>query len=277
MGNHYLPQHYLLGFADGKKLWGHDLAGGRSFPTQVKSVANETEMYTSEIESHLANIIEGPAQEVIDRIRNRITLSGKDRELFANYVIAMWKRVPTGRNRVAGHIPQLAETIRVQVINGLEALARAEPDLAEAANKRKEEVNQIISSYKENPPDYFWHHTLKSGATPKTIQGLLSMDWCFLVTTGEHFLTCDNPVFFFESEGIGANQAELSMPLSSEICFWARRGNSNRPQYFSTERSTVLELNRRSAHNTGRFLYTRKESPWVLEFAKKKHRLHRLL
>jgi hypothetical protein len=277
MGNHYLPQHYLLGFADGKKLWGHDLTMGRSFPTQVKSAANETEMYTNEIESHLANVVEGPAQAVIDRIRNRISLSSKDRELFANYVIAMWKRVPAGRSRVAGHIPRFAETIRVQVISEIEALAHAEPHLAETAEKRKAEVNQIISSYKENPPDYFWHHTLKSGATPRTIQGLISMDWCFLITTGEHFVTCDNPVFFFESEGIGADQAELSMPISSEICFWASRGNSNRPQYFSTERLTVLELNRRSAHNTERFLYTRKESPWVLEFAQKKHRLHRLL
>lgn len=277
MGNHYLPQHYLLGFSDGKKLWGHDLTAGRSFPTQVKSVANETEMYTSEVETHLANVVEGPAQEVIDRIRNRIPLSNKDREIFAKYVVAMWKRVPAGRNRVAGHIPQLAETIRVRVINKIESLARAEPELADMAEKRKEEVNAIISSYKENLPDYFWHQTLRSGATPKTIQGLLSMDWCFLVTTGEHFLTCDNPVFFFESEGIGADQAELSMPLSSEICFWARRSSPNRPQYFSTERSTVLELNRRSAHNTVRFLYTRMESPWILEFAQKKHRLRRLL
>ncbi|MGY0613446.1 DUF4238 domain-containing protein [Luteimonas sp. A501] len=276
MGHHYLPQHYLLGFAVGKKLWGHDLTAGRSFPTQVKSVANETEMYTEQLESHLANVVEGPAQDVIDRIRNRIPLRSGDRELFANYVIAMWKRVPAGRNRVAGHIPQLAETIRVQVIQKLDALANAEPDLAEKAEKRKEEVNQIISSYKKNPPDYFWHHTLKSGATPRTIQGLLSMDWCFLVTTGEHFMTCDNPVFFFESEGIGADQAELSMPLGSEICFWASRANSNRPHYFSTERSTVLELNRRSAHNTMRFLYTREESPWALDFAKKAHRLHRL-
>ena len=82
MGHHYLPQHYLLGFASGKKLWGHDLIEGRSFPTQVKSVANETEMYTEELESHLANVVEGPAQDVIDRIRNRIPLRTGDRELL---------------------------------------------------------------------------------------------------------------------------------------------------------------------------------------------------
>ena len=74
MGHHYLPKHYLLGFADGVKLWGHDVTAARLFPTQVKSVANETEMYTEELESHLANVVEGPAQGVIDRVRKRIGL-----------------------------------------------------------------------------------------------------------------------------------------------------------------------------------------------------------
>lgn len=276
MGHHYLPQHYLLGLADGVKLWGHDVAAALSFRTQVKSLANETDMYTEELERHLANVVEGPAQDVINRARKRIKLRDEDRELLATYIIAMWKRVPAGRNRVAGHIPQLAETIRVQVVQQLDALAAAEPELVKRAQSRKAEVNQIISAYKENPPDYFWHHTLKSGATPRTVQSLLSMDWHFLVSPGEDFITCDNPTFFFESEGIGTDQSELSIPLSSEICFWANRANSNRPQYFSTDRSVVLELNRRSAHNTKRFIYTREESPWLLDFAQKSHRLHRL-
>ena len=276
MGHHYLPQHYLLGFAEESKLWGHDVTASRSFPTQVKSIANETEMYTEELERHLANIVEGPAQDAIDRVRRRIRLRDDDRELLANYIIAMWKRVPAGRNRVAGHIPQLAETLRVQIGQQLDAIAAAEPDLAGNAITRKAEVDQIIASYKENPPDYFWHHTLKSGATPRTVQALLSMDWCFLVSPGEHFIACDNPVFFFQSEGIAADQSELSMPLSSEISLWATRANSNRPQYFTTQRSIVLELNRRSAHNAQRFLYTRDKSPWLLDFAQKPHRLHRL-
>lgn len=277
MGHHYLPQHYLLGFADGVKLWGHDLAAARSFQTQVKSVANETAMYTDELEAHLANVVEGQAQDVIDRVRRRIGLKQEDRERLAKYIIAMWKRVPAGRNRVAGHIPQLAETIRMQVVQQLDELAKSAPNSMQKTISRKAEVDQIISLYKENPPDYFWHHTLKEGATPRALHSLMSMEWYFLVTPGENFITCDNPVFFFQSEGIGADQAELSMPLSSEICFWAKRSNLSRSQYFETDRSIVLEINRRSAHNTQRFLYTRKKSPWILDFARTAHRLHRLL
>lgn len=277
MGHHYLPQHYLLGFAEQAKVWGHDMTKSRSFQTQVKSLANETDMYTEELERHLANAVEGPAQDAIDRIRNRIRIRDEDRELLASYIVAMWKRVPAARNRVAEHIPHLAESIRVQAERDLDAIAAADPELAEKALSRMAEVNRIIATYKADPPDHFWHHTLKTGATPRMIEGLLSMDWCFLITPGEHFITCDNPVFFFPSEGIGASQSELSMPLSSEITFWANRTNSDRPQYSTTDRSIVVELNRRSAHNTQRFLYTREESPWLLDFAQKAHRLTRLL
>ncbi len=276
MGHHYLPQHYLLGFAEGLSLWGHDVPANRSFRTQVKSLANETDMYGDDLESYLANVVEAPAQEVIDRVRKRLKLRDEDREVLATYIIAMWKRVPAGRSRVAGHIPQLAETIKMQVVQQLDAIAAVEPELKENANKRKEEVRQIIDAYKENPPESFWHHTLKTGATPRTVQGLLSMDWHFLVSTGEDFITCDNPTFFFESIGIGASESELSLPLSSEICFSANRAKLGRPQYFTTDRSIVLELNRRSAHNTNRFIYSRQEAPWILSFARKSHPRHSL-
>ncbi|WP_228738894.1 DUF4238 domain-containing protein, partial [Xanthomonas euvesicatoria] len=195
MGHHYLPQHYLLGFADGVRVWGHDVRARRSFRTQVKSLANETVMYTEELEKHLANVVEGPAQDVIDRARKRLKLRDEDREVLAAYIIAMWQRVPAGRKRVAGYIPSLAETINMQVVQQLDAIAASEPDLAESATRRKEEVGRIISAYKEDPPDYFWHHTLKSGATPRTVQGLLSMNWHFLVSPGESFITWGSPPF----------------------------------------------------------------------------------
>ncbi|MDC7806839.1 DUF4238 domain-containing protein [Luteimonas sp BLCC-B24] len=167
-----MPQHYLLGFADEVELWGHDVEAGQSFRTQVKSSANETDMYTEEFESNLANVVEGPAQVVIDRARKRLKLRDEDRVVLAGYIVAMWKRVPAGRKRVAGHIPQLAKTIKMQVVQQLDALAASEPDLAAMARKRKEEVHRTISADKENPPDYFWHHTLKSGAIPRTLQEL---------------------------------------------------------------------------------------------------------
>jgi hypothetical protein len=45
MGYHYIPQFYLKGFANENVIWVHDRKDRRSFASQPKSVANETDMY----------------------------------------------------------------------------------------------------------------------------------------------------------------------------------------------------------------------------------------
>lgn len=276
MGHHYLPQHYLRGFAAGKTIWAHDLKDSRSYRTQVKSVANETALYTKDLEAHLANSIEGPAQAAIDRLRRREALSGDERETLARYVIAMWKRVPAARKRVAATIPGVADTINADIQQALAKAVEDEPELASLAESRKGEVEAIISAYKEDPPDHFWHHSIGTQATPRMILGLLDMSWTILESKGEPFITSDNPVFFFASEGIGSPYSELSLPLSSSIALWASRGRPPKPSSMPVDRQIVLKINRRSASNTQRFLYTEQEASWALTFGSKPHVLDRL-
>jgi hypothetical protein len=103
------------------------------------------------------------------------------------------------------------------------------------------------------------------------------MQWTFLVADDEDFLTSDNPVFFFASEGISSNKAELTLPLSSRVSLWANRNQEMMPQYFNASRPVVKELNRRVASNDARFVYSRANNDWVLEFAcKGAHQINRL-
>lgn len=193
MGHHYLPQFYLQGFTENKKLWAHDKDKIRTFKTQPKAVANETEMYTDELEQHLANAVEDPALESIERIRRRLPLRHKDRDPLAAYIVALWKRVPSGRDRIAGHIPSLAEEIRKDVHGKLDVIANSDPDLSEKTKAKKDEVDAIIASYKASPPDYFWHHTLKTASTPRVIEALSSMRWTFLVSANEEIHNMRQP------------------------------------------------------------------------------------
>ncbi len=52
MGDHYVPRYYLKGFSqnDGKTIYVYDKTERRSFKTQVKSIANETDFYSPEVE-----------------------------------------------------------------------------------------------------------------------------------------------------------------------------------------------------------------------------------
>ncbi|GAA4868999.1 hypothetical protein GCM10023332_21950 [Luteimonas vadosa] len=248
----------------------------RSYRTQVKSVANETAMYTVDLEAYLANEVESPAQPAIEKLRELTVLSGGEREALARYVIAMWKRVPSGRMRVAATIPEVADSVNAEIQRGLEDAATEDPSLSDIAESRRREVNALIAKYKQDPPDHFWHYTVGTQATPRMVHGLLEMQWAILVSEREHFITSDNPVFFFAAEGIGSPQSELSVPLSSRVALWAARSRAPKPYFLPVERSVVLEINRRTARNTNRFLYTKQESPWALRFGAKKHALSRL-
>lgn len=277
MGNHYLPQFYLQGFADNNRLWAFDKKNSKYFFTQAKVVANENSMYTDELEQYFANKIEDPAKEAITRIRAGLTLTPQHRDTLAAYIIALWKRVPTGRERMKRNLPEVADFVRARISDRIDSIAREEKNFTEIAKKRRDEVDLVIERYKANPPDHLWHSTFDIETTPRMIRALRSMTWTLLTSREKQFITCDNPVFFFETDGIGQQNSELTIPFGSEVALWAHRKAETRAQYVAATNAMILELNRRTARNARRFLYSKHEEPWLLKFAKKEHvptRLH---
>ncbi|WP_407366179.1 hypothetical protein ABFU50_00700 [Xanthomonas campestris pv. campestris] len=83
MGDHYLPQHYLNGFAIDERLWVHDLERQLTRRGKPKSEANVNNLWPSELERHVAEKIEGPAQDTIDRIRRFEPIDNSEREALA--------------------------------------------------------------------------------------------------------------------------------------------------------------------------------------------------
>ncbi|MEN9659601.1 MAG: hypothetical protein RL571_3066 [Pseudomonadota bacterium] len=166
-------------------------------------------MYTEEIEQYLANAVEDPAKSAIEKIRDRKPLTEDDRRALANYVIALWKRVPEGRTRIAERMPKVAAEVRSNLHGELSAAVTADPRLAALAQSQKEQVNRIIAAYESAPTPNIWQQSLGKESSARVIDSLLSMEWRFLYSDREQFITCDNPVFFFPHEGIGKPTSEL--------------------------------------------------------------------
>jgi hypothetical protein len=278
MGHHYLPQFYLRGFADGNTVWVHDRQDRRSYPSQPKSIANENKLYSDEIEQHLANAVEDPAKSAIEAVRLRQPLDGKQREALAHYVVALWKRVPEGRERVYAGVPEVAESIRQELHAELDETAAAAPVLAELAEHRKAQVSEIIEKFKAEPPPEVWHQNLTRDSSPNVVGALLSMNWRVLLSDEANFLTSDNPVFFFQHEGIGRPTSELSVPLSSSVVLWAHRRPTTTTLYLKARREAVRDLNRRVVANATRYVYSQRSEAWMLPFVcKTDHVLTRLI
>ena len=278
MGNHYVPQFYLRGFTDGNTIWVHDRQNARSFLSQPKAIANENDMYPEEVEQHLANAVEDPAKPAIEKIRARDPPNETDRVALARYVITLWKRVPQGRARVATRMPEVAASVRQELHEQLTAAAAAAPHLAEVSEARKAEVSSILERYERHLPPDIWQLSLSKESSEAVVASFLSMEWRFLFSDRMQFLTCDNPVFFFEHEGIGKPTSEVTIPFSSSVTLWATRRPVTSTTYLPALPAAVREINRRMAVNATRFVYSRHAEEWILPFVcKSEYALNRLV
>jgi hypothetical protein len=277
MGHHYVPKFYLRGFTQDDRLWVHDRHTRRTFESQPKVVANENDLYTDELEQHLANELEGPAKAAIEAVRARVEPKGADREALARYIVSLWKRVPQGRVRVLARVPEVASSLRKEYTESLEAAATADPLLRDKAKSRLMELNAALDKLSREPPPEVWHANLTRESTPAMVEALLTMSWRFLCASKDQFLTCDNPVFFFESEGVGRPSSELTLPISDSIALWANRSAFSGSPFLVALPVAVRELNRRTACNAKRFVYSKRNESWILPFVcKGSYALNRL-
>ena len=275
MGHHFVPQRYLKGFQPPDNLgfiWMFDKLTQKSKCLPIKQVAQVPGFYEDEIEISLNVDVEIPGNDVIDKI-----LAGKpieddvndqDRNHLTYYIATMIRRVPHARALGQKFIPQtLVEVtgrVRQQLVDaeavGLLTKAELEAKLAEAdAWERK--------SQKEPPAE-----VRKMIETPwpfkRWLFAIHNMHWRVLRTEGpSYFLTNDNPAYFFEGFGLGHEECELILPLSTHLllhCSWQAVKSST---VQTIPQQLVKELNRRIASGADRFVFYHKDADWVLKAA----------
>ena len=118
---------------------------------------------------------------------------------------------------------------------------------------------------------------LTSDALPQIRAILPAMTWVFFAPDKkQHFITSDNPIFFFKGMGIGKPESEITFPLSSTITLWATWRNL-KEGYIPAKDACIREINRRTASIATRYVYYSEEAQWVVNLINKKiFRLNRL-
>ncbi|MCJ7604053.1 MAG: DUF4238 domain-containing protein [Desulfobulbaceae bacterium] len=281
MGDHYVPQHYLRGFAsstDGM-IWTYEKNGSIKFPSDARNTGHETNYYSPEVETYLANQIEAPANKVIDKIRSRENLTKEDKTDLATYMVVMLKRVPQSKIRMKEMAPSVAQKQEEKWDQEISKLTNEHPEKASLLEKRRAEIKQNLKKYSVNPPKDFWLSLIPPERSPNVINVLQQMTWHFLTYDEDPvFLTCDNPVFYFTWMGIGKPESEVTFPISSNIVLWATWRKDIEEKYTEIHRQAIKEINRRTATNTTRFVYHARDEYWIPRFiAKKYHALNRLI
>jgi hypothetical protein len=282
MRTHYLPKYYLSGFAQDSKsaiIWTYEKGKKEPFAAQLDQVAIEKNLYPKDFEEYLADEIEQPANLVLRKIREGKMISVEDKIVLSRYMTVMLKRVPRGMQRFKEKAPHVIDKLKVEIDSQLAARAEQSPAKAELIKKRREEAQQILQRFKESPPKEAWISAIKPEMTPRVAELLSQMTWQFFVCEKPSaFLTCDNPVFFFECIGIGKAISEVSFPISSYIALWATWRSDLEEGFFPVNQKWVYEINRRTAKIASRFVFSHKKQAWIVRLVNKKaHKLSRII
>ena len=276
MGHHYLPQYYLKGFSNNNDfIWAYDKCSGEKFNTQIKNVANITNLYSTAFEQYMADNIEGPANIVLDKIRNKRPIDENDKKILSGYILAIWKRVPEALERFKNAAPEVGDKVYKKIIEDSAIMDSQEPE------KNKEKIKAIIDDLTNNPPKDLWEDNIPPERTPRAVATFNSMIWKFLViddNNTEIFLTCDNPVFIFRDIGIGNERSEVTFPISSKIALFTTWSNDLPQDYIPITKQAIREINRRTVNNASRYVFHSRDEYWIQPFVKRgKWRLNRLL
>ena len=197
------------------------------FPTQVKSVGNITNFYSDDVEQYLADIIENPANKVIEKIRNREQITESEKEILAEYMAVMFKRVPRGLERLTEMAPSISTNLYKEISANLLQIAEKEPEKRNIVNLRLSEIEKILEKYAKNPPKEIWLENIPPGRSPQVVAALVGMKWRFLVIENSmNFIASDNPFFYFTSIGVGKRNLKCAF-LFQVRSFYGLHGATN--------------------------------------------------
>jgi hypothetical protein len=254
-------------------LWQYDKLRDEFVRVSVDTAANENGFYSDDVEQKLTQLIENPANVVIEKLRTGQAIDDYEAAKLAIYIATMLKRVPAHRAMVKKRIPDLlVETL--SEVKELISRARVEGVLSpELEMARLAQADTIGAEFAEMPPPEVLDKIRTPWPGRELTELIYFMTWRFLTTKGpSFFITTDNPAFFFECYGLKNDQAELVFPISSDLALhgcWQplKLGEMlmrPSPQKF------VKEFNRRIANAATRFVFYRQKQPWVREITQKK-------
>jgi len=267
MGHHYVPRKYLRGFAEPgnpDKIWMYDKKLCKFTNPAIKSIAQEAGFYSAEVERQLNELVEKPANRVLDKLRKKESIDDKGRIHLSIYIATLFKRVPKGRARALSLVPGVLDKTIAKVKIEIQEWARDAKD-NELIARRITELERTELSLRKKTPDVINNQIRLPWASEQLITLVYSMSWRIAYSTGpDYFLTSDNPAYFFEEYGIGRPESELTFPIATDLVLFASwQGRQKSTSYIVVKQKTVREANRRLASGAERFIFYHMQEAWV--------------
>jgi hypothetical protein len=273
VGQHYVQQAFLRHWEEPNKpgwIWTYIRGVDEPRLLPIEEVAQSPGFYDTAVERDLGRLVEGPTTPILDMLRRGEELDVAGRGLVAVYVVTCIKRVPRHRERGLEMLPKQLEEVVARTRADLLVLSGGDPVKLE---KLRTATEAAQAKFLAEPPREILDYLRDPRPTREQVEVILRMSWRLLSTDpAEAFLTSDNPLFHFESLGIGQGVSEFAFPLSPTRClhgsFQPLRGGGTLETRHA-ERALVHEINRRMANDATKLLFANRKAKFPLTLLRK--------
>ena len=271
MGQHYVQQHYLRCFGTPENpdnIWMYDKISKKFKQLPIKKAAQSSGFYSEEDERALSEMIESPAQDPLEQLRNGQQIESQGRLAVAIYLESMIKRVPHRRKKMLEKAPQVKNKLLARIRKSAESLALkynlTPAELLPRIEQWEQKFDSKPLSMKDDLIRRQWFSLDLIGC-------ILSMTWRVIKAAESHlFLTSDNPVFFDEGYGLKEPHGEFSFPLSTDVALHGSwQGSREGLLFVQAKPALVKEINRRVVFVAERFVFYHQNASWVSVVAAK--------
>lgn len=273
MGHHYVPQKYLRGFAETgnpEAIWMYDKKLRQFTNPGIKSVAQESGYYDNDVEQQLSELVEKPANKVLDKLRNQEKITETDRIHLSIYIATMLKRVPKRRAEAYLMIPSVVEKTIIKVRAQIQEWGQTTQN-KELFERRLLEVEAAEKKLRNETPDFLIEQIRQPWASEEMISAIYTMTWRIAYSPASDFyITTDNPAYFFKAYGIATPKSELTFPISTDLALFASwQGEQNTVIYAQAKPKLVREANKRLMSGAERFIFSHRQEDWIAKISDK--------
>jgi hypothetical protein len=248
---------------------------GRITMAAISAVAQERGFYEDQEERSLANEVEMPANDAIDKLLSEVGITNEERWDLALYIATMIKRVPAHRIKAARLLPRALEEVK-QIAHARIAKRGVQFGLdATTVAAELAEADQVVAEFHAEPPLPIVNYIKAPWPTQRAVNIIMGMTWRLITPPkGEFFITSDNPAVI-EPYGLGSPDSELILPLAPRRvlhCSFQRGPTFLAVQPVHT--TAVRIINRRIAGGATRFAFCHQKADWILRLLQRRNGIH---
>lgn len=278
MGDHYTPRKYLRGFCEDQgrgKIWAYDRLQKKWINTAVENIGQENGFYHPDDEKALNQVVEVPANPILDKLRNGGLVEDMDRAALAVYIATFLYRVPHNRGRGRAVAPNVLKSTIREVQASIRAVGEARGIPEEIIQARLTEADACEAKYQDNYPPEVLERINNPWPTVELVEVIQAMNWRVVTAAGRSlFLTSDNPAFYFDSIGFKNAESEFSFPISSQKLLHGSWQKTRQLRPVVIKEYLVKEFNRRTASRATRFLFYHERQDWIAALGNKREEHH---